>query len=57
MSSVITTHFHVELTDGSIQRDISVLFVHVVVACSGLISQNNTESFNVVWSFFKDLVD
>jgi len=54
---VVTTHFHVQLADGSIQGNVSVLFVHVVVAGSGLISQNDSESFNVVWSFFKDLVD
>lgn len=32
--SVITAHFHIQLADGSIQGDISELFVHIVNAYS-----------------------
>lgn len=55
--SVITSHFCVELTDCTIKRYISVLFIHIVVSCSWFISKNNTKSFNVIGSSLKDLID
>lgn len=56
-SSVVTSHLCVELTNCTIERYISVLFIHIVVSCSWFISKNNTESFNVIGSSLKDLVD
>ena len=46
-----------ELADGSIERDISVLLVHVVVSGSGLISQDNSEGLDMVGSSLEDFVD
>ena len=54
---MVTGHFLVQLTDGSVQRDISVLLVHVVDSSSGLIFQNDSESFDVIWSSFENFVD
>ena len=54
---MVSGHLCVELTDSSIERDISVLLVHVVVGSSGLISQDNAEGLDVVGSSLKDLVD
>lgn len=56
-SSVITSHLCVELTDCTIKRYISVLFIHIVVSCSWFISKNNTKCFNVIGSSLKDLID
>ena len=53
---MVSAHLHMELTDSSVQTGVSVLFVHVVDAGSGLIFKNNAESFNVSWSSFEDLV-
>eukprot|EP00178_Gracilaria_changii_P021125 TRINITY_DN6286_c0_g1_i1.p1 TRINITY_DN6286_c0_g1~~TRINITY_DN6286_c0_g1_i1.p1 ORF type:complete len:134 (-),score=8.48 TRINITY_DN6286_c0_g1_i1:79-480(-) len=55
--SVVACHFHVELTDCTIQRNISVFFVHVMNSGSGLIPEDNAESFNVVWPSFKNLIN
>ena len=46
-----------QLTDSSVEVGVSVLLVHVMDSGSGLILQNDAESFNMVWSFFEDLVD
>ena len=54
---MISGHFSMELTDGSIEGDISVFLVHVVISSSGFISQNNAEGFDVIGSAFEDLVD
>jgi hypothetical protein len=56
-SSVISCHFSVKLTDSTIQGNISVLLVHVVVSGSGLVSEDNAEGFHVIWSTLEDLVD
>ena len=53
---MVTSHFCVKLTDGPVDRDVSVLFIHIVVSGSGLISENDAESFNVIWSSLKDFV-
>ncbi len=57
MCSVVTSHFLVQLTHGSVQADVSVLFVHVVDSCPGLILEDDTESFDVIGSSFKDFID
>jgi hypothetical protein len=54
--TMVSCHFGVQLTNGSIERDISVLLIHVVVACSGFVSQNNSEGLDVVWLSLKDLI-
>lgn len=55
--SVVTSHLSMELTNSSIKRNISELFVHVVVSSSGLISKDNAEGLDMIGSFFKDFVD
>ena len=55
--SVVTSHFSVKLTDGSIQSNISVLFVHVMNSGSWLILYDNAESFNMSDSSFVDFVN
>ena len=54
---MITSHLRVELTDSTIEGDISELLVHVVVSSSGLIPQDNAEGFNMIGSPFEDLVN
>ena len=54
---MVAAHFHVELTDCSVERNISVLFVHVMNSGSRLISEHNSECFNVVGSLLKNLID
>ena len=54
---MITSHLRVELTDSTVEGDISELLVHVVVSSSGLIPQDNAEGFNMIGSSFEDLVD
>ena len=56
-SSVITSHIHMKLTDSTIERNVSVLFIHVVDTSSGLISENYSEGFNMVRSPLVDLID
>ena len=46
-----------QLTDSSVQSGVSVLFVHVVDSSSGLILEDDAESFDMTWSSFKDFVD
>ena len=46
-----------KLTDSTIQGNISVLLVHVVVSGSGLVSEDNAEGFHVIGSTLEDLVD
>jgi hypothetical protein len=55
--SVVTGHFLVQLTDSSVQGNISVLLIHVVDSSSGLIFQDDSESLDVVGSSFEDFVD
>ena len=55
--SVVTGHLCVELTDCTVQRHISVLFIHIVVSGSWFISKDNTESFDVIGPPLKDLID
>ena len=46
-----------KLADCSIDRNISVLLVHVVVGSSGLIPQDNAEGLDMVGSSLEDFVD
>lgn len=55
--SVVTGHFSVKLTDGSVEGHVSELLVHVVVSSSGLVSQDNAESLDMAGSLLEDLVD
>ena len=55
--SVITSHFHMKLADSSVEGDISEFFIHVVNSSSGLISEDNAEGFDMVGSFFIDLIN
>ena len=54
---MITSHIHVELTDSSVEGDISVFLVHVVDSGSGLVSEDDAESFDMIGSFFVDLIN
>lgn len=56
-SSVISCHFCVKLTDSTIQGNISVLLVHIVVSSSGLVSKDDSEGFDVIGSALEDLVN
>ena len=54
---MVTSHFLVQLTHGAVQVGVSVLFIHVMNSGSGLIFQDDSEGFNMVWSFFEDFVN
>lgn len=56
-SSVVTSHLSVKLTDSTIQGNISVLLVHIVVSSSGLVSEDNAEGFHMIGSALEDLVN
>jgi len=45
-SSVLAGHLHVHLGDGTVEGDVSVFSVHVVLARSGLVSDGNTVSLD-----------
>lgn len=55
--AVVAGHFSVQLTDGAVQRDVTVLLVHVVVASPGLVAEDNAEGLDVGGSALEDLVD
>ena len=54
---MVSSHISVKLTDSTVQGNISVLSVHVVISSSGLISGNDAECFDVIRSSFEDLVN
>ncbi len=54
---MVTGHFLVQLTHCSVERQVSVLLVHVVNSSSGLIFENDSKSFNIVWSSFEDFIN
>jgi hypothetical protein len=56
-SSVVTSHLSMKLTDSTIQGNISVLLVHIVVSSSGLVSEDNAEGFHMIGSALEDLVN
>ena len=55
--SVVAGHLHVQLADGSVQRDISVLFVHVVDTGSGLVAEDDAKGLDMVGFALMDFVD
>ena len=46
-----------KLTDCTIKRNVSELFIHVVNASSGLISQDDSEGLDMIGSSFKNLIN
>ena len=54
--TMVSCHFRVQLADCSIEGNISVLLVHIMVSSSGFISEDDSESFDKVRSFLKDLI-
>jgi hypothetical protein len=56
-SSVISAHLHMQLTYCSVKWNVSELLIHVVNASSGLISEDDAESFDVIGSSFEDLIN
>lgn len=55
--TMVSTHFHMELADGTVEGDVSVLLIHVMDACAGLVAENDAIGFNMIGSAVKDLVD
>jgi hypothetical protein len=47
----------VKLTDCTIKRNVSELFIHVVNASSRLISQDDSEGLDMIGSSFKNLIN
>ena len=56
-SSVSTGHVVVHLPDGTSQRDISVLLVHVVGSASASVAQPNSEILNLGGGLLENLSD
>ena len=54
---VISGHLGVELADGSVERDVSVFLVHVVVPRSRLVPEDDAEGLDVVGPPLKNLID
>ena len=54
---MVACHFSVELTDGSVERNITVLLVHVGDSGSGLVPEDNAEGLDMVGSALEDLID
>lgn len=54
---MVSGHLSVKLTDCTVEGDIAVLLVHVVVASTRLISQHNAEGLDVAGSALEDFVD
>ena len=55
VGSVVSTHLHVQLGYGTVEADVSEFLVHVVVAGSGLIPQNDSVSLDCLVVPFEDL--
>jgi hypothetical protein len=56
VSSVVSRHFHVELTDSPVQSHVSELFVNVVGVVSRLVLQGDSVSLHEVRVLFEYLV-
>lgn len=56
-STVSTSHFTVHLGDGSAERIVSVLLVHVNNISSGSVLKNNTVVSDAIGASFKNLAD
>lgn len=54
---MVTGHFHMELAYCTVERDVSVFFIHVVDSGSGLISEDDSECLDVIGSPFEDLIN
>ena len=54
---MVTCHLSVKLADCSVEGNISVLLVHVVIGSSGLIPQDNAEGLDMVRSPLEDFID
>ena len=54
---MVTGHLGVKLADGSVDGDVSVLLVHVVVGSPGLVPQDDAEGLDMVGPPLEDLVD
>ena len=57
LSSVVTSHFLVELWNSTIERSVSEFLVHVVDGSSGLVFKNDSVGLNAVGVLFIDFVD
>jgi hypothetical protein len=56
VSSVVSRHFHVELTDSPVQSHVSELFVNVVGVISRLVLQGDSVSLHEVRVLFEYLL-
>jgi len=56
-SSVLTTHFHEELGDSTVEGDVSEFLVHIVDSSSGLVSEGNGVRLDGSLVLFVDLTD
>lgn len=54
---MVSSHLGMELTDGTVQGDVTVLLVHVVVASTRLIAEDNAEGLNMGGFALEDLID
>ena len=54
---MVPRHLHVQLAHSTVQAHVPVFLVHVVNSCPGLVPEDNAEGFDVIGSFFVDLVD
>lgn len=54
---MVSGHLGMELADCPIERDVAVLLVHVVVASTGLIAENDAEGLHMGRPALEDLVD
>jgi hypothetical protein len=57
LSSVVTSHFLVELRDSTVEGGISEFLVHVVDGSSGLILKNDSVSLNRANALLEDLIN
>lgn len=54
---MVSGHLHVQLADCSVERNISVLLVHVMHGSSGLVTQDDSEGLNMIWTTLIYFVD
>jgi len=50
-----TAHLHVKLRDGTAKSHVTVLFIHVDCASSGIVAEENTKVLHVSGFLFVDL--
>lgn len=55
--AVVSGHLGVQLADGAVEGDVAVLLVHVVVASSGLVAEDDAEGLHMGGPALEDLVD